>query len=62
MGTKKWYTSKTYGVVAATILGGIFTMLSPELQEIVKEYTGQIITVGGIIFGILRKMTKQPIE
>jgi len=62
MGTKKWYTSKTYGAVATTILSGIFMTLNPELQAAVSQYVGIAFTVVGVVFGILRKATKQPIE
>jgi len=61
MAKKRWQ-SKTYRVVAVTILGGVFTMLSPELQAALSGYVGVIITAGGVIFGVLREVTKQPIE
>lgn len=59
---KKWYTSKTYGAVATTILSGIFALLSPELQATLAQYVGQILVGVGVIFGILRKVTKQPLN
>ena len=59
---KKWYTSKTYGAVATTILSGIFMTFNPELQAAVAQYVGIAFTVVGFVFGILRKVTKQPIE
>lgn len=58
---KKRWQSKTYRVVAVTVLGGVFTMLSPGLQATLSQYVGEIITVIAFVFGILREVTKQPV-
>ena len=59
---KKRWQSKTYRVVVVTVLGGVFTMLSPELQATLSKYVGEIMVAVGFIFGILREITKQPVR
>lgn len=54
--SKKWYKSKVVWVGILTILGGVITGISGELQ------TGSELTALGIINIILRYMTSQSIN
>jgi hypothetical protein len=61
MQTKKWYESKTLWLSIATSIVGILMAISESVQE-TGGNNGVLVTVIGILNGILRYVTSQPIE
>ena len=60
MNTKKWHQSKTMWFSIALAGIGILEAVTQSLQE--SEVAGISITVIGLISGLLRYVTSQPID
>jgi len=58
---KKWYRSKTMWVSIATAVVGILMAVSESIQDNGGE-AGVLITIIGVVNGLLRYVTSQPIK
>jgi len=61
MNTKKWYESKTMWVSIIVAFAGILTAVSDSMSAQGVE-TGIIMTVIGVVNGLLRVVTSSAIE
>ena len=58
---KKWYQSKTLWLSIATAVVGILMEISDSITEAGGE-AGVLITIVGVMNGLLRYVTSQPIK
>lgn len=59
--SKSWYTSKTLWISIATAVVGILMSISESISETGGE-AGILVTIIGVINGVLRFVTTQPIK